>query len=259
MEKSKIEELHEINLPWLEYLQLSHLFQKQYGTNLSETPLTIFETLMKTDSLLKKGLISKLYKCLLNLHNRPAHAFQRAWEKDLQTKITDDMWAAARSTATFHSRTVNVQMAVYKIYYRWHLTPYRLHKIHPITSNLCWTGCGSCGTYIHCLWSCPRIQPFWDQVLRYISLITNIDIPKSPEILLLNIWRNNKPDHIMLDLIVLLLSAATSLITLHWKTTRVPSIRDWFIKLWDLFIQDKISVAILRADNLPTPPNLQER
>lgn len=90
-------------------------------------------------------------------------------------------------------------------------------------------------------------------------MITEVQVPNTPILLLLNIWETDKPSPIALDLIVLLLAAAKSLITLHWKTTRIPSIKEWFIKLWDLFLQDKISVAILCADNLPTPPNIQER
>lgn len=161
--------------------------------------------------------------------------------------------------ATFHSRSINIQMAAYKVYYRWHLTPHKLHKIYSSVSDLCWKECGCQGTYVHCLWSCPRLQPFWEQVLHYVFIITEIKVPNSPATLFLNIWEADKPSPLTLDLIVLLLSAATSLIMLHWKTTRIPSIKEWFGRIWDLFLQDKVSVVLLRADNLPTPPNLQER
>lgn len=139
------------------------------------------------------------------------------------------------------------------------MTWYKLHKIYTSIPDLCWKGCGSQGSYVHCLWGCPRLQLFWDQVLHYAFIITDVRVLNTPTVLLLNIWETNKPSPITLDLIVLLLAAAKNLIMLHWKTTRISSIKDWFIKLWDLFLQDKISVAILQADNLPTPSNLQER
>lgn len=125
-----MEELYAVQLPWIAYLQLAHLFQKSPMPATASVSLTIFERLMKSESLPKRGLISIIYKYFLGLRNRPPFVFQKAWEGDLQMQITDDMWRSAHHLATFYSRSTNTQMAAYKIYYRWHLTPSKLHKIY---------------------------------------------------------------------------------------------------------------------------------
>lgn len=162
LEKQKLDDICGVQLQWLEYLQLAHLFQRSVDSTAVSTTLTDFEKLMKSETLPKAGLISLVYKCLLGLWNQPAYSFQRAWETELHQQITDDMWRSSRNSATFHSRFTNVQMAAYKIDYRWHLTPVRLHRIHPHILETCWKGCGETGTYVHCLWSCPRLQPLYN-------------------------------------------------------------------------------------------------
>lgn len=212
-EKQKLEEICGAQIPWLEYLQLAHLFRYSLQPAGTTASMTDFEKLIKLDTLPKTGLISVIYKFLLGLHRQPPYAFQWAWKKDLHRQITENEWAVSRGSAVFHSRSTNIQTAAYKVYYRWHLTLYKLHRIHP--SELCWKGCGDQGTYVHCFWGCPRLQSFWTQVLHYIEIITECNT-------LLNIWETAKPSPITLNLIVLLLSAAKSLIASHWKTIRIP-------------------------------------
>lgn len=40
---------------------------------------------------------------------------------------------------------------------------------------------------------------------------------------------------------------------------KIPSLNQWFLKIWGVFLQDKISASILRADNFPIPSKLQEK
>lgn len=77
--------------------------------------------------------------------------------------------------------------------------------------------------------------------------------------IILNIWPSSTLDKIRKELVEILLCAAQTLIASFWKTTKVPTLKDWYLKVWDFFLQDKVSIAILRADNYPVADNLQEK
>lgn len=115
------------------------------------------------------------------------------------------------------------------------------------------------GTYLHCFWSCPRLQGFWKQVLCEIEIITETRLPLKPELILLNMWGTLKIDVPHKELVELLLCAAHSLIATVWKSPRILTLSDWFMKVWDFFLQDKISMSILWSDNLLVPNNQKEK
>lgn len=166
------------------------------------------------------------------------YTFQTAWEEDLEERFTDEDWANLRLTICFTTRSINIQLTSCKIMYRWHLTPYRLHKIYPHLSDLCWKRCGLRGTYLHCLWQCPCLQVYWSQVISCTEAIAELHLPRSPTLILLHNWKGLKVKPEIRNFIDLLFCAAVSLITLHWKSTRVPTVQDWLLKLTDFYIQD---------------------
>lgn len=214
---------------------------------------------MSADSLPIKGLLSNVYGILSDRELKLPLAYQRAWEADLGRLISLDSWKSLWNSVLHTSRNTNVSMLTYKILYRWHLTPLRLHKINSSVPDKCWKGCGLLGFYIHCFWSCPRIQPFWRQVIFQINLIAEITLPHDPAGIILNIWRSLNLDPLKKELIGLMLCTARSLIVQYWKNCKIPSLSDWYLELWDLFLQGKISVSVLQADNYPVPENLQEK
>lgn len=44
-----------------------------------------------------------------------------------------------------------------------------------------------------------------------------------------------------------------------WKSSKLPTLNNWYLKTWDYFLQDKISILILKSDNMAIPKNLQEK
>lgn len=90
-------------------------------------------------------------------------------------------------------------------------------------------------------------------------IVAVVNLPRDPVVTLLNIWPCLKPNPFKRELIELMLCAARSLIAQHWKSLKIPDLRDWWLKVWDFFLQDKVSTDLLRADNYPVPKNLQEK
>lgn len=135
--------------------------------------------------------------------------------------------------------------------------PVKLHKINPAVSNMCWRGCGNQGTFLHCWWECPKVQLFWTDVQSQLALITGRPIALRPDLVLLNYWAT-PTDTLTIELLDLCFSATQHIIALHWKSNTALLIGDWYTKLWDYFLQDKISVSILHSENRPVPKNFQK-
>lgn len=57
------------------------------------TKLTPFESLMRADTLPLNGMISIIYKLLME-HNLPLFSFQSAWQRNLQRQIEQHHWSA---------------------------------------------------------------------------------------------------------------------------------------------------------------------
>lgn len=165
-------------IPWLEYYQVMHLFQSTCK-RLSTSPRP-FEQLMLSDHLPNKRLISIIYEILSTLSPLPAFAYQKAWDKDFQKTLNFGFWRSIWDSTLYTLRCANIQMAAYKLLYRWHLTPYPLHKIYPGSSNACWKQCGEVGNFIHRFWACPKIQLFWKQVSDQLNSIIGIRPPFTP-------------------------------------------------------------------------------
>lgn len=150
-------------------------------------------------------------------------------------------------------------MLAYKTTYRWHLTPYWLHKFNPGAPATCWKGCSLIGTYFHSFRAIPKIQSFWTQVTQQVNTISGLSIPLDPELIILNIWRSLRTDPLQRESVELMFCAARHLIAMFWKSPRVLMLQERYLKVWDYFLLDKVSVSILRADNLPVPDNVQEK
>lgn len=223
-------------LPWLEYHLVSHLFQ----STCKQLPVSLkaFERLMLLDYLPNKGLISIFYEILSTLSPLPVFAYQKVWERDFQTTLDFGFWSSIWDLSLYKSQCANIGMAADKLSYRWHL-PH---------SDICWKQCGNAGDFIHCFWSCPKIQ-----------LIIGTRPPSTPQFALFSIWDNRDISSKTRDFTALLLSAATTSEARLWKSTAVPTFQDRFSKIWDLYVQDKISASILQAEGLPVIQDYLEK
>lgn len=60
----------------------------------------------------------------------------------------------------------------------WYRCPTTLHQIVPSVPDVCWCFFQAPGTMPHI---CPRIVPFWDEILRLYDVLVGNKYPNQPQ------------------------------------------------------------------------------
>mgnify|MGYP002804281051 CR=1 FL=1 len=120
--------------------------------------------------------VSWTYRTLNNNMPDTLHGLRSRWETD--TKRMEDIdWEAA----LMHPREVAIKSRLrliqLKILHRSYYDRKRLHTMGRADSTHCLRCNHVEGSFMHTLWSCPRIQTHWELILRELSGVVEIEIP----------------------------------------------------------------------------------
>lgn len=103
-----------MQIPWYKYLQLQYLLHSPTVATVMSRPKTPFELLLLKKDKNNWGVLSIIYKALIDAHSTQATSYQKWWERDdmfLEAETWNLLWCAF----PFHAATIAVQWQFVKL------------------------------------------------------------------------------------------------------------------------------------------------
>ena len=100
------------------------------------------------------------------------------------------------------------------------------------------------GNYVHCLWSCVKLQRYWSGIVNELSAIFGVSIRMDPMCLILGLPDGQITDSNHRRLLNILTFAARKNILLFWIKDAVPTKKSWHNIIMDCIPSEYITCIL---------------
>ena len=204
------------------YLQIRHSLTKKCQPNETGNPVTDY----LQNPLNHKA--SVFYSNSMYLSSSTCDNLRIIWQRDLDCQIDNDTWKQILTDNGRYIKETRGKFTQYKILHRYYWTPCRLFKIGLISTNTCWKCKKEMGTFVHLIWECSMVNPFWRRVLDFLEAWVGLSLPFSPRLCLLGdkteIPQLTKSAH---SVLMVGIASAARIILRYWKAPTLPTFNEW--------------------------------
>ncbi len=116
-----------------------------------------------------KGKVSGIYKTIEDIKLLCLDKTKSAWEKDLNTELTEETWDQSLRHLHTSSLCLRHCLVQFKVLHWLHFTREKLSKIYPNNDPVCVRCHLKPATTWHMFWECISLISFWDRIFEAFS------------------------------------------------------------------------------------------
>ena len=223
---------------------LSHL--KQFPL----IPTTEIQTRLEQDGHFKRKT-ARFYNLLRDPQSPSFEGLKKCWERDTGEEISGEMWAQIIGSWFKVSREMQTRLISYKILNRTYWTPCKMARLRLRNSDLCWRCDAMCGTLVHMLYSCPRIDLLWSKIISFINIVMCSTLVQQPLLCLLGALPKGSGLNVhQIAWCRTALITGCRIVLRHWKTKGDISVKEWFDEMAKIASYEKLCYRMMDKEEL---------